>query len=410
MTASLGATSDPRALVPGNPVVVYGFATALSGRAARAEEAADRLADVRVPSWTGESADAFWAVMEAQPRQWRTTADALTAAASALTGYADVLAAAQADASAAIDLWDRAQAATQEADRAHRAAVRAFQQAVISGRNALTPDPFVDAGAPLRDEALDVLASARAAVADAGAAAARAIEGLQVTAPWLLDGGTSSQWLTAEGSTSGSVFSWDPRTGEGRWGLGSAQGEAWLWKGRAWGEASRGGTTFSGEVEGGLGATGEAKAGIQDGELRLGASGRAGALVEGTGRVVNEGGEAEIGFDALAGVSADTGLAVGKNGVTGKSELFAGGKVGFDGGGQLGPVDVTGRVEAWRGYGYVVDYQIGTDESGAWVVGGKAGYGQGTGTAISVGFKVDPADLVRAAQEVLPFLRETDPR
>lgn len=407
---SLADTTDPRALVPGNAAVVHGFAAALSARATRAEEAASSLAGIRVPSWTGESADAFWEVMNAQPRSWRITGDALSSAAGVLTGYADVLVDAQADAATAIELWAQAEAATQEADQTYRKAARAFQQAVAAGRSAIAPDPFVDSGAPLRREAQDLLAAARAAVDNAGASAARAIQGLQVTDRWLLDGGTSSEALTAEGSTSGSVFSWDPRTGEARWGLGTATGEAWLWKGRAWGEATKGGTTLSGEVEGGIGATGEAKAGVEDGQLRLGASGKAGVLLEGTGRIVNEGGSAELGFDALAGLSGETGLTVGKDGVSGKAEAFAGGKIGIDGGGTVGPVDVTGRVEAWRGYGVTADYEVGRDDDGRWVLGGKAGYAQGTGTALSVRMTVDPADLWRAAQEVLPFIRETSAR
>lgn len=405
--AELGSTTDPRALVPGNPAVARGLAASFTDRSARAEDAARRLSLVRVPSWTGEAADSFEEVMAAQPRSWRITADGLTTAARLLSDYAEALGAAQADAALAIETWARGESATADSARSHQDSVRRFHQAVSDGRSAIAPDPYVDAGAPLRREAQDLLEGARSAVKQAGDVAAAAFGRIEVTDLWLFDGATSSDWLTASGSTSGSLFRWDPVKGEGSWGLASAQGEANLWEGRAWGEARRGGTTLSGEIEARVGIDGEAKAGLDDGNLKLGASGRAGVIVEGEGRFANEGGETALSLKGFGGASAGLGTSIGKDGVSSEADLFVGGKYGTDLSGKIGPIDVTGTVEGWNGYGLKADYDIGRNEDGDWVFGGSAGAARQHGLGYKVHFTVDPDDLWASIQQALPFLDET---
>jgi len=403
----LGSTADPRALVPGNPAVVRGLAASFTSRAERAEVAADQLAAVRVPSWSGEAADAFGEVMSAQPRSWRITADALTSAAGSLNEYADVLSAAQADAETAIDLWTQAGAATAAAARHHEQAVQTYQRAIGAGRQAVTPDPYVDAGAPLRRQAQDLLASAQSAVRTQGDVAAAALGRIEVTDRWLLDGGTASQFLTSSGSTSGSLFTWDPVKGEGKWGLASASGELNAWEGRIWGEARKGGTTLSGDLEARLGADGSAKVGLEDGTLKVGASGRAGVIVEGQGRVSNEGGTTEINLDALGGLSSGLGANIGRDGVTGSAELFGGAKVGVDGSSEIAGVGVDSKVEVWRGYGFTYDFTYGRDDEGKFRFGWTGGYAQNVGMAGSAVFTVDPDDLWRRVQEAVPFIAGT---
>lgn len=405
--AELGTTSDPRALVPGDPASAEGLSAALTARAARADEAADELAAVRVPSWRGEAADAFDEVMAAQPRSWRIAADALSSAARHLSDFAEALAAAQSEAGRAIALWNEAEAATEQAAQAREDALLRYQQAAAGGMSPVMLGPFTDPGGPGRCEAQAVLDAARDAVSQAGDAAAAGITRIEVTDRWLLDGGTSSEWLTASGSAGGSLFRWDPRKGEGHWGLASASGEATIWKGRAWGEAKRGGTTLSGEVSAQLGAEGDAKVGIQDGTVQLGASGRAGVTVEGKGSMQNEGGTVELSVDGSAGVAAEAGVAAGRNGITSKNEVFVGGKAGSDLSGEIGPVDVTGRVEAWRGYGLKADWDFGRNDKGEWEFGGAAGAARGQGVGWSLHFTVDPDDLWAGVQHVLPFLSET---
>lgn len=405
--AGLGSTSDPRTLVPGNPAVVRGLAAAFTSRSERAEAAADGLGAVRIPSWSGDAADAFDEVMSAQPRSWRITADALTAAAGSLSGYADVLTAAQSDAATAIDLWAQAEAATAAASRNHQRAVETYQRAIAAGRQAVTPDPYVDAGAPLRQQAQDLLETARSAVRTQGDVAAASIGRIEVTDRWLLDGGTSSEFLTSSGSTSGSLFTWDPVKGEGRWGLASASGEANAWEGRVWGEARKGGTTLSGEVEARVGADGTANIGVEDGTVKVGASGRLGVIVEGQGRVANEGGTTEINLDALGGLSSGLGANIGRDGVKGSAELFGGAKVGVDGSSEVAGIGIDSKVEAWRGYGFKYDFTYGRDDEGKFRFGWTGGYAQNAGMAGSVVFTVDPADLWRRVQEAVPFIAGT---
>lgn len=175
----LGRTTDPVDLVPGCPASVRRDCTRLVDTARSFEQIAEQLRAVRTPGWEGSACDAFWSSFDEQPKRWRATADALHVAADALAAYAAVLAHAQYDAADAIELWQRGQAATEEAAHRHNVAVARYNAELGAGGSPALPS-VVDPGAELRRRAVDLLADARDRVREAGDEAAERLTRIPV--------------------------------------------------------------------------------------------------------------------------------------------------------------------------------------------------------------------------------------
>ena len=398
--ARLGETTDPVALVPGRPASVRSDASALTARAEQLESAADALAAVRVPGWQGLAADAFWEVMNAQPRSWRTTADALTSAASRLVAYADVLTTAQADAATAIDLWEAAEAATAEAVRRYEATVDAYDRA----QTPYAPPPFVDAGAAGRREAQALLDDARAAVRREGDHAADVLGEIVVADTAVVHSSATWEGPGASGESSGPTFEIDPTTGKVTLRLVTAEGEAYLFRGEATSEARYGAWSANAGASTMLGTKGEIKIGLEDDQMEAGLSGSIGLHADAEARAGHE--HASVGVEAsgLAGAYAEAGVTAGKDGVSATAGAFAGakGEIGADA--EVAGIGVGASAEGWAGAGAEAGVTAGRNPDGSWTVGANAGVAWGLGGGGSVTITVDPEGIVDAVEDAGDFI------
>ena len=160
--AELGETQDPRQLVPGKPEAIDENVRVLRARGDRANQAGEGLLAIDTGAWQGPAAREFQDKFSYEPGKWFGAADALSGAADVLAQYADTLRWAQSQAVEAIDLWNRGQAATQQARAEHDTAV-----AQATANNQAAP-PFTDPGESSRQAARDVLNRARSQLNEAG--------------------------------------------------------------------------------------------------------------------------------------------------------------------------------------------------------------------------------------------------
>jgi hypothetical protein len=173
MSAQLGETQDPTALVPGNPAAVGAAIQRLCRYRDVLHQAGSGLSRIGAGGWTGEAADAFRARFEGQPAEWVKAGDCFGNAATALDDYVPVLVWAQAQATQAIAAWNQGVAATDQAWTQHQ------QAAQQSGQ----PVPFVDPGAAQRASAESILENARRQLQQVGDQAARTVGTARDAAP-----------------------------------------------------------------------------------------------------------------------------------------------------------------------------------------------------------------------------------
>ncbi|MGH3973046.1 MAG: putative T7SS-secreted protein [Pseudonocardiaceae bacterium] len=166
--AELGQTTDPKALIGGDPGALRTTIATLNKFGGALTTGGDGLAKLDDGGWTGQAADAFHEWFDGEPARWIACGAAFSSAAGALTTYVGVLEWAQRQAGEAIRLWTEAEAATSQAKANHQRAVnQANQQAAAAGT--IAPSiPFVDPGEAKRTEAQDLLAAARSQLRDAG--------------------------------------------------------------------------------------------------------------------------------------------------------------------------------------------------------------------------------------------------
>ncbi|GAA4728559.1 WXG100 family type VII secretion target [Actinomycetospora chibensis] len=107
--AELGETTDPAALVPGDPAGVRKVRARMARLGAALVGAGDGLRRIDTGEWQGDAADSFRRVFEPVPPQWIGTGEAFLQVADALAGYADVLEGARDEAAAAVREWETAQ-------------------------------------------------------------------------------------------------------------------------------------------------------------------------------------------------------------------------------------------------------------------------------------------------------------
>ncbi|MCX4747342.1 hypothetical protein OG455_17745 [Kitasatospora sp. NBC_01287] len=113
----LGNTSDPKALIPGDPDSVHHTESALRAYGDLLHIAGAGLQRIDTSDgWSGDAADAFRKVFHGQPGKWLQAGDAFHDAAAALDAYTTVLGWAQGQAADAINLWNSG-AASQQAAR-----------------------------------------------------------------------------------------------------------------------------------------------------------------------------------------------------------------------------------------------------------------------------------------------------
>lgn len=172
--AELGATEDPAALVPGDPVVLRTAGATYRRYGRMLGDAAAGLGRIGTPAgWSGPAADGFRAAFTVEPRRWQDAAVAFVEAARAVDDHAGAIEWARGRAGEAIVRWQEAQATSITA-RAR------YDEAVAAGA---VPVPFVDPGDAARDEARAILEQARQQVRDSGDAAAGVVTAACAGAP-----------------------------------------------------------------------------------------------------------------------------------------------------------------------------------------------------------------------------------
>ncbi|MDR6691284.1 uncharacterized protein YukE [Microbacterium sp. 1154] len=163
MTAELGDTRDPSALIAGDVVALYRAASAWRRREQNADEVGATLRAMQaVADWTGEAAYAYGTRVGEVASGWSAMATAFRHGGSALEDVAAAIDAARARAGDAVDLWDRADALD----------AAAFEEPPATPTGWLGPDRRAFLGSGPRAEARAVLADARAALRDAAQKAA----------------------------------------------------------------------------------------------------------------------------------------------------------------------------------------------------------------------------------------------
>lgn len=168
--ADLGQTNDPTALVPGVPERISDNARIFQRYSEDVQATAQALHGIDdTGAWSGQSASRFHETRETEVPRWRQAGDSLATASRALQNYAECLVWAQQQAAEAIDMWDRAQVATQQARTSHEQARAESQQhhpedAPGAGARAAFHDP----GEQRRQAARDLLHRAREQITEVG--------------------------------------------------------------------------------------------------------------------------------------------------------------------------------------------------------------------------------------------------
>jgi hypothetical protein len=171
--SELGQTSDPKTLIPGDPVAVFENVRVLKGRANTVTSVGEALKRIDTGRWTGLASDKFHEDHQTEVPRWLEGSDSLRNAAQALEDFANTLSWAQGQASDAIAKWQQGDAATAQAKAAHDRAVtdaetktRANQQ--HGDPTVVQPPAFTDPGEVQRQEAQEILGRARQQLQDAG--------------------------------------------------------------------------------------------------------------------------------------------------------------------------------------------------------------------------------------------------
>ncbi|GAA0534875.1 WXG100 family type VII secretion target [Saccharopolyspora thermophila] len=167
MTAELGTTQDPKALIPGDAGALQTIAQQMTAYGDALHNAGTGLRRIdTTEGWSGAAADSFRDVFDGEPPKWLEAGDAFHDGAAALTSYAATLSWAQTQAQEAIRLWNEGDAAAEQAKAAHDQAVQRAQKDAAAKTANGTPTtapaiPFHDPGEAKRAAARELLDRAR---------------------------------------------------------------------------------------------------------------------------------------------------------------------------------------------------------------------------------------------------------
>jgi hypothetical protein len=198
---TLGQTSNPLDLIPGDADMVAEVVTQLHDYGVLLTEAGDGLNRIDTSDgWAGAAADAFRERFKGQPQSWLTAGSCFATAANALDSYIPVLVWAQNEAGVAISQWAQgdkkdAQATLANAQSRLEAAADTANSAIGEARDKAPPHPgfwsdiahfFSSAGHDLKvgaEDTVDALASIGNAVvqnplADLGVVGGTVLAGL----------------------------------------------------------------------------------------------------------------------------------------------------------------------------------------------------------------------------------------
>ncbi|WP_181313005.1 putative T7SS-secreted protein [Nocardioides campestrisoli] len=414
----LGQTDDHRELVPGDVSAVRAVVTRLTQLHTTTDGAFDDFGAARVPAWTGFAAAAYESAHEEERERWKLYLKLLDTSAKALEVYAGHLEAAQGKAAEALAKWEEGEAKRIAAYDAWEKTRQTWNAAVAEGRplDEMPPHPGAfpsDPGAALRNEAEELLETARDELEAAGETATVAL-GRE-------DGSRTegeSGWFGAEGSASGPSFNWgplseafgsDPReVGGGRsWDdfaltLGEAEGAAWMYRATGtwedyWGDVRMNADGTFRFLE----ASGRAGAGLDSDGARADLGGKL-TVVGVDGQVGGEYGvvEGNVSGEAEVAASADGKALFGRNGAHASGELFAGARAGVDGSIDVGGFGGKAGVEGWAGAGVGAEFNVGY-ESGRFTIGGSGGIAWGVGGKVSGEVILDFPKMYETGREIV---------
>ncbi|SDZ52649.1 hypothetical protein SAMN05216215_10904 [Saccharopolyspora shandongensis] len=407
MMAELGQTTDPKALIPGEPSSIEDTVAKLRQQSEKFGTVGDDLKRVDVVGWTGESSTAFMDLFTKEPPKWFKVCDLLDAASTSLTEYAFTLRWAQGQATEAIARWEEGEAATEKAAAEYNEAVAQANaqnqaNAAAGSANVVSLAPFSDPGERARKEAIELLARAREQLEDFGRRVAERIGRQDSRERGLLDelvDAVTHDWKTsgkAEASGLGAGFeAKGPADGK----LGELKAFAQLGKASAEGSTGNEFLKLSGKAEAGAEAALTAAASITDeglkGRVEAGLGGKASA----EGRVdvgpLGANGKAEV----FGGAQAGAQVTVGPKGVSATADAFAGAKGTVKGGGDIGGIGVNVVAEGWAGVGAEAGVTVGQGDDGKWHVGANAGGAYGLGGKLGFELTVDPAKVTKTVTD-----------
>lgn len=405
--AQLGETTDPAALIPGDPDLVDADAAALTLYQEVFGTVTDDLAAVRAPAWLGIAADEFRVVLGGEVCHWTHAIDAMGSAAGALTDYAGALRAAQLIAAQAIQVWSQGEWATAAAVTAYQGAVA---QANAAGRADLIR-PFTDPGESLRWEAEEILARGREQLAAASVAAEGALADCSGrapgAAPWLSDsadtavryldehgtGDLSGTWdaghlgweeTRAHGDRSDDAEAGEPRVDVA---VGEWESETNLVEERASGRTTVGSVDVAGTAEATVGSESSATLSAGSDGLHAEVRNRSGASAEVTGTAgvpyLEVGGAGEV----FAGTDTGAEFSVGRDGVDLGGDAFAGAKASGEGHVDVAGVQAGLNAEARAGLGADANLGAGVEDGKLVIsasIGAALGVGLGFGGEVTV--------------------------
>lgn len=421
--AELGQTTDPKALIPGNPETVTSAAKSLRDNGSKMEDIGQDLGNVRIDSWQGQASNAFWDVFSPEKKNWFAGNDAMEGAAKALDAHADALRTAQEQAAEAIRQWERGEAATKQAKSEH-------EQAAAQGGGGEQPE-FSDPGEALRQQARETLERARKALEQSGTDTAGTIDGHggkgDGAPAWLskaadVVGAAIKEHGAGKFTVSQDVLNYgdegpvkdenkkqfghqqqeDPNAANKpsvSVSLGELKGEANLFEVGAKGEWKVGDATLSGSAEVKGGAEGSMSGSIGSDGLKGEIQGKVGVTASAEGKA--EYGPAAVTGKAegFAGAEAGAEASVGPGGVNASAEAFAGAKAEGDVGAEVGGVGAGLHGEAWAGAGAEAGVHAGM-EDGKFKIGGELGVGLGVGAKLGTEVTIDPAAVADTAGDV----------
>ncbi|MFE0375386.1 putative T7SS-secreted protein [Streptomyces inhibens] len=392
MTEELGETKDPKGLIPGDVGAIEGVARTLRKQSGKFETVAQGLGAVRISGWNGEASDRFWEKLSGEKKNWLYASDALSDAASAVSGYATALSAAQGQAREAIELWDGGDES----------------QAQLVLKTA-------------RQNLRDAADSAAGKLGDAAGGASDAPS-------WLQRAGKTAEQQKESGKSSvglrdlyeSNPLTDKPRSKKKYYGAAGPEdpnakkpraSEVKLWERKAevsvWEKEAEGESQFGddGKVSGKaglklLGAEGTVGASVTDGRLQAGASGKA-YLAQASAEGGVEYGPAAVKGEAsgFVGAEATVTTSVGKDGVHAGAEAFAGAKATASAHADVGGIGAGATAEGWAGAGAAAHADAGMKD-GKFVIGADVGVGLGLGGKVGFQMEIDPQKVVDSVSDI----------
>lgn len=182
----LGQTEDPKKLVYGSAAKIRAQVSHLNDFKSSFDMVGNGLKGLDEGGLKGKAADAFRESVAKEPPRWFKAAQAFGKAADAMSRFAETVEWAQGQAKEALEEYNKAKKASQDARDAHNKQIDTYNAAVRANQETLPPRPsenFTDPGVPLAKAAQDKLDTARRQRNDVAETARTAVRAARDAAP-----------------------------------------------------------------------------------------------------------------------------------------------------------------------------------------------------------------------------------